>query len=166
MTLIPFQPIQAPTINILFLGNSFTYGACASGVQKYRTNTVNDLNFLNGLDNGLSGAVGGVPSLFKAFTEEAGLSYNVSLETYPGIGLDWHYNNRLATFDQSWDKVVMHGQSNLDFDHPGDPALVTKYSDILSDVFIAKNPSVDMSLTATWARADLTYAGASPSFLH
>ncbi|HEY6619273.1 MAG TPA: hypothetical protein VIY68_07000 [Steroidobacteraceae bacterium] len=32
---------------------------------------------------------GGVPALFKSFTSQAGLSYDVYLETHPGVGIDW-----------------------------------------------------------------------------
>src|SRR5690348_7508827 len=64
--------------SILFIGNSFDY-AEGSPVHFYRADTVTDLN-----DEG----IGGVPALFKAFTDEAGLSYDVYLETHPGVGLD------------------------------------------------------------------------------
>jgi hypothetical protein len=146
---------QAAT-SILFLGNSFTYGAFGT-VQSYQASTVTDLNTSNGLSNGTGAAIGGVPALFKAFTVQAGLNYDVSLETYPGIGLDWHYNNRLAQINKPWDKVVMHGQSTLDFSAPGNPTNVTVNSKLLAQAFIAQNPNVDISLTATWARADQTY---------
>lgn len=137
---------QAAT-SILFIGNSFTYGALAS-VQNFRTGTVTDLRGTN---------IGGVPALFKAFTQQSGLDYNVFLETQPGSNLDYHYNNQLALIDRSWDKVVMHGQSNLNFAAPNNPALISTYTGLLGAVFQARNPSVDVSLTATWSRADLTY---------
>ncbi len=89
--------------NILFIGNSFTYGYLAPAVQSFRPSTVMDLRGTN---------IGGVPALFKAFTQEAGLDYNVSLETQPGVNLDYHYDNQLALIDKPWDYVVMHGQSN------------------------------------------------------
>jgi hypothetical protein len=155
MLALPALAVQAAT-SILFLGNSFTYGAFAS-VQTYQANTVTDLNISNGLSNGTGAAIGGVPALFKAFTVQAGLDYNVSLETYPGIGLDWHYNNRLAQINKPWDKVVMHGQSTLDFSAPGNPTNITTNSKLLAQAFVAQNPNVDISLTATWARADQTY---------
>ena len=142
---------QAST-SILFIGNSFTYGALAS-VQTFRTSTVTDLN---------GTGIGGVPALFKAFTQEAGLDYAVSLETQPGSNLDFHYINRLALIDKAWDKVVMHGQSNLDFGAPNNPAKISQYTGVLGGVFQARNANVDISLTATWARADLTYQTASP----
>ena len=57
---------------ILFVGNSFTFGADSPPVQAYRPETVTDLN---------REGIGGVPALFKSFTREAGLAYDVSLET-------------------------------------------------------------------------------------
>lgn len=142
------MPAAAGT-SILFIGNSFTYGALAS-VQNWNTGTVTDLVGTN---------IGGVPALFKAFTVQAGLDYDVSLETQPGSNLSYHYTTaaRKALIDKAWDKVVMHGQSNLDFSAPGNPASVSQYTGLLGAMFKAQNPNVDISLTATWSRADLTY---------
>ena len=67
-------PADAKTV--LFVGNSFTYGEL-SPVMHYRTSSVTDLN-----GNGM----GGVPALFKAFAAQAGLDYDVSLETVPASG--------------------------------------------------------------------------------
>src|SRR5512147_806541 len=88
-------PSAAKTI--LFVGNSFTYGEL-SPVKDYKANTVTDLN-----RNG----IGGVPALFKAFATEAGLDYDVSLETVPGVGIDYHYENKRALLDRAWDAVVL-----------------------------------------------------------
>jgi len=142
-------PASATTI--LFIGNSFTYGDPAGGaplVQNYRPNTVTDLN---------GSHIGGVPALFKAFTLQAGLSYEVSLETNPGVGVDWHYNNRLATIAKPFDKVLLQSYSTLDASKPGNPATLIKYSGMLAQVFHDQNPNVDVRLTSTWSRADQTY---------
>jgi hypothetical protein len=56
---------------LLFIGNSFTF-AYGSPVRYYRPDSVTDLN---------STDQGGVPALFKSFTVEAGLPYEVYLET-------------------------------------------------------------------------------------
>jgi hypothetical protein len=138
--------------SILFIGNSFTYGALAS-VQNFRTDSVTDLRGTN---------IGGVPALFKAFTTQAGLDYDVFLETQPGSNLDYHYDNQMSLIDRAWDKVVMHGQSNLDFAAPNNPAKISTYTGLLGTAFQAHNPAVDISLTATWSRADLTYKTPSP----
>ena len=139
--------------SILFIGNSFTYGDQAPTVRNFRPGSVTDLRGTN---------IGGVPALFKAFTQQAGLNYDVFLETQPGSGLDYHYNNQLPLIDRAWDNVAMHGQSNLNFAAPGNPALISQYTGLLGAVFQARNANVDISLTATWSRADLTYVTASP----
>ena len=94
----------APT-TVLFIGNSFTYGH-GSAVRFYRASTVTDLN---------GEGIGGVPALFKSFADEAGLDYDVSLETRGGTGLDFHLANKLDVIGRrGWDVVVMHGYSTLD----------------------------------------------------
>ena len=142
-------PASATTI--LFVGNSFTYGDPAGGaplVQNYKPGTVTDLN---------GTGIGGVPALFKAFTTEAGLNYEVSLETSPGKGLDWHYANRLATIAKPFDKVVLQSYSTLDASKPGDPTTLIKYSGLLAQALHDQNPNVDIRLDSTWSRADQTY---------
>lgn len=138
---------QASPRTIVFVGNSFTYGA-NSAVWKYRANTVTDLNH---------DGVGGVPALFKLFTEETGLNYAVSLETSPGKTFKWHWENRLAALDRAWDHVVMQEYSTLDPVAPGNPAGTVAYTHRFADLFVARNPKVEVSLTATWSRPDLTY---------
>lgn len=146
-----------PVTTILFVGNSFTYGEPAGApgptVQGFRPRTVTDLN---------GTGIGGVPALFKALTQEAGLNYQVSLETVGGKGLDYHYNDKLGTINKPFDKVVLQGYSTLDASHPGDPTLTIKYSALLAQAFHAQNPGVDVYLDSTWSRADLTYHSPSP----
>ncbi len=148
---LSFVPAHADPINILFVGNSFTYGDAAGGpnlVQPYKANTVTDLN---------KTGIGGVPALFKAFTVERGLNYNVSLETMGGVGVDWHYMNRLPLINQPWDQVVLQSYSTLDANRPGNPATLIQYSGLLANLLYGQNPNVDIHLDATWSRADLTY---------
>jgi len=110
---------QEKATTILFVGNSFTFGA-NSAAHYYKPDTVTDLN-----GPGANGkTVGGVPAMFKALTKEAGLDYTVSLETVGGKGMDFHYAEKRALLDKPWDVVVMHGYSTLDIDHPGNPALL------------------------------------------
>ena len=137
--------------SILFIGNSFTYGQGAA-VHYYRANTVTDLN-----DEG----IGGLPALFKSFTTEAGLDYDVYLETHPGIGLDWHLDNKSSVIGQRpWDSVVMHGFSMLDAKRPGDPALLVETVGRMAKLLRARNPAVEIRLMSTWPRADQTYPAA------
>jgi hypothetical protein len=132
---------------VLFVGNSFIYGA-ASPVKRYAANTVDDLG-----DAGF----GGVPALFKTFTRQAGLNYEVSLATVGGTGLDYHYEHQLPLIDRRWDHVILSGNSVLDMWHPGDPAVQVKYAGLLADVFHRRNPAAQVWLNATWSRADQTY---------
>ena len=139
---------RADASSILFIGNSFTY-AQGSAVHYYRANTVTDLN-----DQG----VGGMPALFKSFTTEAGLNYDVYLETQGGVGIDWHLANKSDVVGQRpWDSVVMHGYSTLDARKPGDPALLVDTVRRMSALLRARNPAVEIRVMATWPRADQTY---------
>jgi hypothetical protein len=134
--------------SVLFIGNSFTF-AYGSPVRYYRSNTVSDLN---------SDGQGGVPALFKSFASEAGLDYEVSMETWPGVGLDWHLEHKLPLIGQKkWDDVVMHGYSTLDAKRPGNSDLLVRTVGQMSEFLHAKNADVTVHLMATWPRADLTY---------
>ncbi len=134
--------------SILFIGNSFTY-AQGSAVHYYRASTVTDLN---------GQGIGGMPALFKSFTTEAGLSYDVYLETQGGVGIDWHLAHKSDVIGQRpWDSVVMHGYSTLDAGKPGDPALLVDTVRRMSTLLRARNPAVEIRLMATWPRADQTY---------
>ena len=134
--------------NVLFIGNSFTFAA-GSPVHFYRSDTVTDLN---------NEGIGGVPALFKSFTQQAGLTYDVFLETRGGSGLDFHLQNKLPVIGkQGWNVVVMHGYSTLDSEKPRDPAKLVATSKAMADFLRKGNPKVELYLMATWSRADQTY---------
>lgn len=133
--------------SILFIGNSFTFGA-QSDVMTYRKDSVADLN---------GDGMGGVPALFKLFTEEAGLHYQVSLETAAGQTLAWHLANKRGVIDRPWDAVVLQQYSTLDPDKPGDVTATIPAARALTELLRQRNPKVDISLVATWTRPDLTY---------
>ncbi len=140
--------IASAATSILFIGNSFTYGQ-GSPVRYYRSETIKDLN---------GGAQGGTPALFKSFTDQAGLDYDVYMEAQGAVGFDWHLKFKLDVITKRpWDIVVGQGRPMLDFDHPGDPALLIETAKQLVDHLKGKNPDVDVRLEATFARADLTY---------
>src|SRR3954469_20479354 len=113
-TLLVSSPAGSATpIPLLFIGNTFPF-AYGSPVRYYRADTVTDLN---------GEGTGGVPALFASFTREAGLDYDVSLETSPGKGLDFHLAEKAGVVgSRGWDKVVMHGYSTLDAVKPRDAA--------------------------------------------
>ena len=134
--------------NILFVGNSFTFAA-GTPIMNYKANTVTDLN---------RHGTGGVPALFKSFTVQAGLQYDVYLETHPGVGIDWHLEHALDKIGgRSWDTVVLQSYSTLNASQPGDPAVLILSVKRMAELLKRKNPAVDVRLMATWSRADQTY---------
>jgi hypothetical protein len=143
--------------SILFVGNSFTFGAL-SAAQNYRTGEVHDLN----PPDSDGQTVGGMPAIFKEFTKEAGLDYEVSLETVGGTGLDFHYKEKLPLLDRAWDVAVLQSYSTLNADRPGNPALLIEYARKFDTTLHARNPEVKIYLDATWSRADLTYPAKTP----
>ena len=149
LAVLPAVPALAQTRprTILFIGNSFTQGA-HSAVRNWRAGSVTDLN---------REGCGGVPALFKAFTEEAGLNYTVSLETQGGKTLGFHYDERRQLFDRAWDVVVLQELSTLDRDRPGNASAYLRDVPRLSALFRSFNPAVQIELMATWTRADETY---------
>ncbi len=138
----------AAAASILFIGNSFTFGQ-GSAVHHYRADTVTDLN---------GQGVGGLPALFKSFTQQAGLKYDVYLETEPGVGLDWHLDHRAGVIGQrAWDDVVMHGYSTLDVHKPGDPGVLVDTVGRMAALLRTRNLAVEIRVMETWPRADQTY---------
>ena len=141
-------PVAEAATSVLFIGNSFTYGH-GSAVRYYRADTVRDLN---------REGQGGVPALFKSFTQQVGLDYDVAIETRGGTGIDWHVLNRLSVITQQpWDIVVAHGFSTLDAKKPGNPEQLVQTALQLAQALQAKNPKADLRLEATFPRADKTY---------
>ena len=138
---------QAQAETILFVGNSFTFGAC-SPVMRYHPERVTDLN---------GEGIGGVPALFKTFADQAGLDWQVSLETAATKDLAWHLDTRRDLIVRPWDVVVLQGYSTLDRERPGDPARHVAAAAKLAELFHAANPRVSVRLETTWSRADLTY---------
>ena len=134
--------------SVLFIGNSFTYGQ-GSAVRFYRASTVTDLN---------NEGIGGVPALFSSFAAQAGLDYEVSLETRGGAGLDFHLAEKASVIGQRpWDVVVMHGYSTLDADQPRDTRKLIDSSAAMAAFLRERNAAVRIYLTATWSRADQVY---------
>lgn len=134
--------------SLLFIGNSFTFGY-GSAARYYRADTVTDLN---------NEGTGGVPALFKSFTDQAGLDFDVFIETYPGSGLDFHLENKLGVIGRrGWDKVVMHGYSTLDRNAPGNPETLINTAAEMASFLRGLNPETELYLSATWSRADMIY---------
>jgi hypothetical protein len=137
--------VKAET-SVLFIGNSFTCGY-GSAAKYYRADSVTNLN---------NEGIGGVPALFKSFTQQAGLNYDVYLETKSGSALDFHLENKSAEIStQASDQVVMHGFSTLDSNKLGDPTLLVETTVKMSSFLQQLNQNVEVFLSATWSRANL-----------
>jgi hypothetical protein len=119
--------VSAP-VKILFVGNSFTFGR-VDPVMSYNAANVHDLTapvpgstFTNttGSRPYEPHPWGGVAGIFKQFTVQAGLDYDVSLSARNAASLRGHYmNTNPAGWDmlgnlasQKWDQVVLQDLSD------------------------------------------------------
>lgn len=134
-------------VRTLFVGNSLFFGA-GSPVRYYRSGSVTDLN---------GTGFGGVPALFKAFTQQAGLDYAVSHVLNSGKGLDFHLAEHATILSQPWDSAILLSHSLLDRDHPGDPALLVKSVVGARQLIGSGNPKVAIKLVTTLPRPDQVY---------
>jgi len=119
------QTTCAEPIEILFVGNSYTFGR-VDPVMSYNASNVHDLtagfNELNstGTNPWEPHPWGGIAGIFKKLTDQAGLDYNVSISarnaaTLRGQYLDtanpaWKLRENVAS--QKWDVVVLQEQSD------------------------------------------------------
>jgi hypothetical protein len=96
---------ESKAVRVLFLGNSYLFGSGSSS-RFFRPSTVKDLNQAN---------IGGVPALFKSFTQAAGLAYDAHLELASGQGFDYH----LAKVRTHWSTVGLGGDAVVQPARPG-----------------------------------------------
>jgi hypothetical protein len=156
---------------VLFVGDSFTHGKYAP-VLNYNAAAVTDENY--GLPptspryESLAsepGPWGGIPGIFKKFTDEAGLNYEVHLEAISAKSLQYHYDNALAVIAQpTWQKVVLQEVSTrpLPANRGGERAAFYSAVASLEQAIHAANSNAQVYLYQTWARADLTYPTGVP----
>ena len=97
--------LAAVPISILFVGNSYTFGR-VDPVMSYNAANVHDLTAaMNAANSTGSNAFephpwGGVPGIFKQFTTQLGLDYDVSLSTRNAASLRGHFlNSNPANWD-------------------------------------------------------------------
>ncbi len=142
----------APT-KILFVGNSYTFGR-VDPVMSYNAANVHDLtapvagtSFANttGSNPYEPHPWGGVPGIFKQFTVQAGLDYDVSLSARNAASLRGHFlNTSPAGWDlqgnlaaQKWDKVVLQDLSDEPLSNGGgsnaNQALFNFYANKIED---------------------------------
>ena len=141
---------QAEPISVLFVGNSYTFGRI-DPVMSYNAANVSDLTAAMWASNPTGSNPyephpwGGVPGIFKQFTVQAGLDYQVSLSTRNAASLRGHFlNSNPANWDlrgniasAHWSKVVLQEQSDEPLTQQAglssNPAYFTTYSDLIED---------------------------------
>ena len=163
--------VPAPVNTILFVGNSFFHGKYQP-VLAYNATHVTDENY--GLPStsprcetptGEPVIWGGIPGIFKQFTEEAGLIYDVHFEEINAKPLQYHFENALPVIQQArWNTVVLqeHSMWALPTRRGGHPEGFRDYATRLERAVHAANPAARVYLFQTWPRADLTYPPGSP----
>jgi hypothetical protein len=144
-------------INVLFVGNSFTFGALASA-NYYNARSITDAN---------GTGYGGVPGIFKQLTLDASLNYNVTMEASPGKTLGWHFVNKSnIIFQAKWNMVFLQGYSTEPLPKSRDGNFNNFNSAVGSLVrgILTANDNADVILYETWPRADLTYRAHVPYY--
>jgi hypothetical protein len=165
---MPAQAQTTPT-RILFVGNSFTHGRF-DPVRTYNSANVTDENY--GLPSTSpryesqadeSGPWGGIPGIFKKFTDEAGLNYEVHIEAISAKTLQYHYTNALSVIAQPWNKVVLQEYSTgaLPTKRGGNRTGFYTAGTSLEQAIHKANAQAEVYLYETWARADLVYPAGS-----
>jgi MYXO-CTERM domain-containing protein len=119
MLLLNGMAYAAP-VSVLFVGNSYTFGR-VDPVMSYNTANVRDLTDIpNSGGNAFEPHPwGGVAGIFKQFTVQAGLDYDVAMSARNAASLRGHMLNTNGVVDlrgnigsQAWDKVVLQEQSD------------------------------------------------------
>lgn len=116
---------HAEPVSILFVGNSYTFGR-VDPVMSYNAANVRDLTAPMAQANATGSNAfephpwGGVAGIFKQFTVQAGLDYDVALSTRNAASLrghllnsnpaDWDLRGNIAS--QTWSQVVLQEQSD------------------------------------------------------
>jgi len=125
--------------NVLFVGNSFTYGAEAPAVQ------------LNG----------GVPKLFEAIARAKGRDVTTWSVTSGGKDWAWHLAQPAtgkALSERPWNWVVLQDFS-MRPTHVGNVAGFTHDGETFSDRIAAASPHAGIILYETWARPAVFFKG-------
>jgi len=148
------------------VGNSFTHGKF-DPVRLYNAAGVTDENYgqAGARAENYAGPWGGIPGIFKKMTDQAGLVYDVHIESISGQPLEYHYNNALAVSKQaSWNKVVLQDQSTypIPSSRTGNRTSFYTYATKLEQAIHGQNAQTQVYLYETWARADMTYPSGQP----
>lgn len=141
---LAFSCFPARALDILFVGNSFTYGN-----STYNNAAVTDAN---------GTGYGGLPAAFKKLATEGGYAnVNVTIEAVGGQSLTYHYTDKATLIGKAWDYVVLqdHSQRPTTTFVGGNVAAFRLAVQNLNALVKQYNPSVRVLLYETWARPDM-----------
>jgi len=165
-----------PSINyILFVGDSLTHGRY-SPVRNYDSANMTDANYGSVPTNRKEsssepGPYGGIPGIFKEFTTEAGLNYNVTIEAISSTSLQNNYSYASSVIAQSvWNTVVLQELTNrpltvaLSGDSTSNPSNFCSSVKTIEQGVHAVAPTAKIFLYETPARGDEAQALGSSTF--
>jgi hypothetical protein len=171
------QPLQAqqtdgPPIRILFIGNSLTHGRYPP-VLGYNAKNVKDEDY--GLPPGnprrevpgaAPGPYGGIPGIFKEFTVERGIPYDVHLELIDGKTLQYQSIYGMIVIARPWNQVVIQDEPDnpLPENRGGHIDNFLEFATAIEQKIHSVNPNAAVFLYESWPRADRTYPPHSPYF--
>jgi hypothetical protein len=133
-----FLPLRAAD-SVLFIGNSFTFGAAAPVVMKN----------------------GGVPKLFQEIARAEGKKVDAFAVTSGGKDWAWHLDQPITARSlaaRPWDWVVLQDYSTRPT-HVGDIRDFMRDGEIFSDRIAANSLHAGVILFETWARPPIFYTG-------
>jgi hypothetical protein len=160
------------TTRILFIGNSLTHGKYPP-VLNYNAKNVKDEDY--GLPPGNPrrevvasepGPYGGIPGIFKKFTDERGLHYDVHLETIDGKTLEYQSVYGMIIIARPWNQVVVQDEADnpLPNGKGGHVKNFLEYAAAIEEKIHSVDPDAAVFLYETWPRADRTYLRGSPYY--
>lgn len=165
------NPQSERATTILFVGNSYTHGKFEP-VVSYRNGVVDENAGLSPgdprfetIDRQPAGPFGGTAAIFKQFTEETGLRYDVHVELLSGDALKAHYERALDIIRRpGWDVAVMQDLSTGPIleTKAANPQDFRRYTQLLEQAIHATSPAAKIWLYETSPRADLTYPAGAP----
>jgi hypothetical protein len=112
------------------------------------------------------GPYGGIPGIFKKFTDERGLHYDVHLEVIAGKTLEYQSTYGMRIIAHPWNQVVVQD----DADNPlpngkgGHAKNFLQYAAEIEEKIHSVDPDAAIFLYETWPRADRTYPRGSPYY--
>jgi hypothetical protein len=160
------------TTRILFIGNSLTHGKYPP-VLNYNAKNVKDEDY--GLPPGNPrrevvasepGPYGGIPGIFKKFTDERGLHYDVHLETIDGKTLEYQSVYGMIVIARPWNQVVVQDETDnaLPNGKGGHVKNFLEFGAAIEEKIHSVDPDAAIFLYETWPRADRTYLPGAPYY--